>query len=81
MHTGADAQGSHYLMYVWATAAEAAAALPHADAAPFRKAIREHLLKCRTEEGSFVDNPILGPNAATALALRTLYLLDHRALK
>jgi hypothetical protein len=70
MHTGADAQGSHYLLYDWATAAEAAAELPPEEATRTQRVILDQLLACRTDDGAFLDNPILGRDAGAALALR-----------
>jgi hypothetical protein len=75
MHTGADAQGSHYLLYDWATAAEAAAELPPAEAARTQRVVLDQLLLCRTDDGAFLDNPILGRDLGAALALRAFSFL------
>jgi hypothetical protein len=78
MHTGADAQGSHYILYDWATAAEAAAELPPEEAARYRRVIVDQLLACRTDDGAFLDNPILGRDLGAALALRAFAFLPGR---
>lgn len=79
MHAGAAAQGSHYLLYDYSTAADA---LRHAGQfgvdtetrETARDAIIRELARCRSSDGSFVDNPIIGAAAGTGLA--TLTLLD-----
>lgn len=83
MHAGAAAQGSHYLLYDYSTAADAlrrtAAAVDSADEATraaARAAIVRELARCRSADGSFIDNPIIGAAAGTGLA--TLTLLDLR---
>lgn len=43
---------------------------------PPRRPLLELLLAARTDAGSFVDNPLIGDHAGTALALEAL-----RALK
>ncbi|HEX9793628.1 MAG TPA: hypothetical protein VGC54_06555 [Planctomycetota bacterium] len=75
MHTGADTQGSHYLLYDYALAAEAAAALPRAQRRRLREPILTELLGCRVEGGAFTDNPLLGRDFGAAMALRALDLM------
>jgi hypothetical protein len=79
MHAGADTQGSHYLLYDYATAAEAlratdAASLDLETRKRARAAILREMARCRCADGSFVDNPLIGPAAGTGLAV--LALLD-----
>lgn len=69
MHAGIDGQGSHYLMFDYAFAAEAAALLPAASRARFREALLDQVLDARTADGSYLDNPMIGPHYATAMAL------------
>lgn len=69
MHAGADAQGSHYLLYDYAMAAIAARELPAAERGALRGPILDALLAARCADGSFLDNPSVGRHAATALAL------------
>jgi hypothetical protein len=75
MHAGADGQGSHYLLYDYATAAEALRAADGLDDAlrsSVRTAILREMARCRSADGSFVDNPLLGQAAGTSLAVLTL---------
>jgi hypothetical protein len=69
MHTGSDGQGSHYLMFDYATIAEAIAALPAAERGAHRKILLEEILACRLADGSYLDNPFLGRALGAALAL------------
>ncbi len=69
MHAGREAQGSHYLMFDYATCAKAVALLPKRQRAKYRRPLLEVLLKARNADGSYTDNPIIGPSAGTALAL------------
>ena len=57
IHTGAHAQGSHYLLFDYATAALAVEALPKRERARYREQVLEELLRARTADGSFADNP------------------------
>jgi len=69
MHAGPDAQGSHYLMFDYALAAQAIGRLPEAARPAFRKPVLEEILHARTVEGSYLDNPLLGRDYGTAMAL------------
>jgi hypothetical protein len=79
MHAGPAGQGSHYLLYDYSTAAEALRATDEASLdtglrRSARAAILRELARCRSADGSFVDNPLLG--CATGTGLATLTLLD-----
>ncbi len=76
MHAGAYGQGSHYLMLDYAYAAAATLALGPQERAPYREALLHQVLSARTKDGTFLDNPILGLNCGTALALIALTHLD-----
>ncbi|KAA3608656.1 MAG: hypothetical protein DWQ01_11165 [Planctomycetota bacterium] len=78
MHAGRDTQGSHYLMFDYATAAEATAKLPKKWRQESKKAILQQVLGCRLTDGSYLDNPVLGQAAATALALQAYAHLGVR---
>ncbi|MBC8327583.1 MAG: hypothetical protein H8E31_02440 [Planctomycetes bacterium] len=69
MHAGAEAQGSHYLMFDYATCAKAVAMLPKRERAKYRRPLLEVTLQARNADGSYTDNPIIGAAAGTALAL------------
>ncbi|MFO0985203.1 MAG: hypothetical protein U1E76_26320 [Planctomycetota bacterium] len=72
MHCGLEGQGSHYLMFDYLFAAEAVAALPEESRAAYVEPVLELLLRARTAQGSFVDNPILGDHYGAAMALWAL---------
>jgi len=72
MHCGAQGQGCHYVLYDYAMAAQAIAELPAEERAPYRERLLARLLDCRRSDGSFVDAPVVGPVAGTALALAAL---------
>jgi hypothetical protein len=77
MHAGPAGQGSHYLLYVYSTAAEAlratgAAVLDDETRRCARAAILRELARCRCADGSFVDNPIIGCAPGTGLAALAL---------
>jgi len=81
MHAGVDTQGSHYLTYDYATGAEALAHAPEAQIdeqlrAKIRHAILTELSRCRSADGSFIDNPLIGPAAGTGLAVQCLLDLE-----
>lgn len=76
MHCGVEAQGCHFVLYDYATAAQAIAALPESERAPWRARLRERVLDCRRTDGAFLDAPVLGPTPGTALALLALVSLD-----
>lgn len=69
MHAGVNGQGSHYLLFDYATAAWTVAALPADERAPYVAPLLEMVLSSRTTAGSFVDNPIIGAPSSTSLAL------------
>lgn len=75
MHCGAEGEGSHYLLFDYAFAASAAAAQPAERRERWRRPLLELLLAARTDAGSFVDNPLIGDHAGTALALEALRAL------
>lgn len=83
MHAGPDAQGSHYLLYDYSTGAEALREgwdhLPKDLRQKARQTILRELRLCLNADGSFVDNPLMGTDTCTGLALTTL--LDLKALK
>ncbi len=76
MHCGPEGLGSHYVLFDYATAATALATLPEKPSRPLRDAILEGLLAGRSEEGSFRDNPLIGWDCGTGLALQALNALD-----
>lgn len=76
MHAGAQGQGSHYLLFDYATAAWAVAALPLAERAAYVEPLLEMVLSSRTSAGSFIDNPIIGAASATSLALSAFTALQ-----
>jgi len=69
MHAGVNGQGSHYLLFDYATAAWTVAALPADERAHYVAPLLEMVLSSRTTAGSFVDNPIIGAPSSTSLAL------------
>lgn len=80
MHCGPQAQGSHYLTYDYATASDALAAYgDEVLSDQLRNEAREETLRqlarCLSADGSFIDNPILGPVAGTGLALQAMLSL------
>ncbi len=75
MHAGREAQGSHYLMFDYATCAAAVARLPAEQRVAYRGPLLEAILNARYQDGSFTDNPIIGPAAGTALALAAFHRL------
>lgn len=83
MHAGPAAQGSHYLLYDYSTGAEALREgwqhLPEKLRSKVQKTILRELRLCLNADGSFVDNPLMGTDTCTGLALNTL--LDLKDLK
>jgi hypothetical protein len=75
MHCGPEAQGSHYVLFDYWQAAEAVAALPATERAPFRTRLTRAILAAHNADGSFVDNPMIGRAAGTAMALLALQAL------
>ncbi|MHC5001848.1 MAG: hypothetical protein ACYTJ0_01880 [Planctomycetota bacterium] len=85
MHAGPAGQGSHYLLYDYSTAAEALRAsgpdaVDIATRYRARRAILREMARCRSADGSFVDNPLIGSATGTGLAALTLLdlLMDAR---
>lgn len=82
MHAGLQAQGSHYLLYDYSTAAETLRALVEAKAVPsklekgMRKALLREIEACRNDNGSYVDNPLIGVHSGTGLAMMALLDLE-----
>ena len=76
MHAAPHGQGSHYLMFDYCCAAQAVATLPPDERRPYRTALLEILLRARTADGGFLDNPINGSHYAAGMALRTIGLLQ-----
>lgn len=81
MHCGPQTQGSHYLTYDYATGAAALAATPRDIVGDeLRASVREQTLRqlarCRSGNGSFIDNPLIGPVAGTGLAIQALLSLQ-----
>ncbi len=83
MHAGPNAQGSHYLLYDYSTGAEALrqgwSELPKDLRKKMHKTILRELRRCLNDDGSFVDNPLMGTDTCTGLALTAL--LDLNAMK
>jgi tetratricopeptide (TPR) repeat protein len=84
MHAGPNAQGSHYLLYDYSTAAEALrevgdTGVPKKLRRQVYEAILRELRASRNADGSFIDNPLIGVDVATGLALNAL--LDLQACK
>jgi tetratricopeptide (TPR) repeat protein len=69
MHTGSDAQGSHYIMFDYAMIAQAIAVLPEAERKIPRTVLLEEILAARLDDGSYLDNPFLGRAFGAAMAL------------
>lgn len=69
LHTGADAQGSHYLMFDYANAATAVAALPHGERRRVGRPVLELILQARTSEGAYLDNTLAGRAYGAGMAL------------
>ncbi|MFH2001529.1 MAG: hypothetical protein ABIK28_17735 [Planctomycetota bacterium] len=76
MHAGPHAQGSHYLMFDYAYAAEAVQQLPEGEREIYRSWLLDQILSMRTAEGSYVDNPLLGWHYGTAMALKAFQHLS-----
>jgi hypothetical protein len=80
MHCGPQTQGSHYLTYDYATGAAALAATSREIVGDeLRASVKEETLRqlarCRSANGSFIDNPLIGPAAGTGLAIQALLSL------
>lgn len=79
MHTGREGEGSHYLTWDYAMAAEAAEALGGAEALRYRDPILEELLRARLSDGAFLGSPLIGRAHGTAEALRAFTSLEASA--
>jgi hypothetical protein len=82
MHAGEHTQGSHYLMFDYSTAAEAlldkgSKGVPKKLLRKARQTILEQLRACQNQNGSFVDNPLIGADTGTGLALLGLFDLSR----
>lgn len=82
MHCGPNTQGSHYLMYDYLTGAEALArssseAVPQELREQMRQAILDQMARCRSEDGSFIDNPLIGAVAGTSQGVLALLHLRY----
>jgi hypothetical protein len=80
MHCGPQTQGSHYLTYDYATGAAALVATSgEIVGAELRASVKQQTLRqlarCRSANGSFVDNPLIGPAAGTGLAIQAMLSL------
>ncbi|MEE8469692.1 MAG: prenyltransferase/squalene oxidase repeat-containing protein, partial [Planctomycetota bacterium] len=69
MHCGSEGQGSHYLTFDYAYAAQAVRLLPSGERGRYRAAVLESVLSGRSEEGSYLDNPLIGWALGTAFAV------------
>lgn len=69
MHAGPYAEGSHWVLFDYATAAAAVAELPEPERAKYRELLLADLLACRRADGSYVDNPLLGRAMGAGMAL------------
>jgi len=69
MHCGPHAQGSHYLMFDYANCAAAVRKLPKKERGKYRGPLLEQILGARTVEGTYIDNPMLGPHYGVGQAL------------
>jgi hypothetical protein len=72
MHTGPYGQGSHYLLFDYANAAFAVAALPSGKRTRYRKAVLTEVLRAHTSEGAFLDTVLNGRAYGSAMALLAL---------
>ena len=77
MHCGPEGQGSHYLMFDYATATAAYESLP-GKKERYRKMLLSQILAARTDAGSYLDNPLLGDHYGTAMGLWSLEHLRGR---
>ncbi len=77
MHTGRHGQGSHYLLFDYFNAAGAVSELPKAERGKYRNTLYELVLGTRTVGGCYVDNPMMGHNCGTAMALLSFQYLKQ----
>lgn len=76
MHAAPGGQGSHYLLFDYAWAAEACGELPEGDRAMYQTRLRELVLRTHRRGGAFLDNPINGVHYGAAMALEAINLLS-----
>lgn len=69
MHAGLHGQGSHYLMFDYANTAAAIRTLPKKERKKYGKPLLDQVLGARTEEGAYIDNPMIGPHYGAGMAL------------
>jgi hypothetical protein len=72
LHTGPQGQGSHYLMFDYANAAFAVAALPASRRSRYRGPVLTEVLRAHTREGAFLDTAVNGRAYGAAMALLAL---------
>jgi len=77
MHSGLEGEGCHYVLYDYATAARAIAALPEDERRPYRERLALLVDATRREDGAYLDTPILGPASGTAMAVLALTHLER----
>ena len=80
MHCGPHAQGSHYLMFDYANCAAAISRLPKKERGKYRAPLIEQILGARTSDGTYIDNPMLGPHYGAGMALIAFWHLDPEKL-
>lgn len=73
MHCGPGAQGSHYVFFDYFTCAAAIAALPADSRALHRDMLLGEILAGRNADGSYLDNPMIGPAFASGAALQAFH--------
>ncbi len=69
MHAGLHGQGSHYLMFDYANTAAAIRTLPKKERKKYGKPLLDQVLGARTEDGGYIDNPMIGPHYGAGMAL------------
>ncbi len=69
MHAGPQAEGSHWVLFDYATASEATTVLSADERARYAESILTDVLSSRRADGSYLDNLILGREMGTAMAL------------
>ena len=82
MHAGEHTEGSHYLLFDYSTAAEALGeesvkGVPRKLVRKAKQTILDQLRGCQNLNGSFIDNPLIGPDTGTGLALLCLFDLSR----
>ena len=76
MHAGPYAEGSHWILFDYATASEALTALPKAERRKHRELILADVLEARRVDGSYLDNQLIGRALGTAMALLAFESLE-----